>query len=45
MRIHFSSRLCSQVEEGAYGIQYFYASYLVDDLFEYEPELFVRTFR
>lgn len=41
MRIYFSSRLCAQIEEGAYGIQYLDASYLVDDLFEHEPELFV----
>lgn len=41
MRLYFSSKLCGQIEEGAYGIQYLDASYLVDDLFEHEPELFV----
>ncbi len=38
--IYYSSRLSSQIEEGAYGIDNLDYKYLVNDLIENEPELF-----
>ena len=40
MRLYFSSELCGQIEDGAYGIQYLDAVTLVDDLMKNEPGLF-----
>jgi hypothetical protein len=41
--IYYSSRLSAQIGEGKYGIHYFDARYLADDLIENEPELFRDT--
>lgn len=40
LRLYFQSKLSQQIEEGRYGIQNLDASYLLEDLFENEPELF-----
>ena len=40
LRLYSSSKLCRQIESGAYGIQYLDAAYLTDHLVLYEPELF-----
>lgn len=41
MGIYFGSRLSRQIEMGEYGMQYLDAEYLLDDLVQNEPELFV----
>ncbi|OZG60106.1 hypothetical protein BLEM_2046 [Bifidobacterium lemurum] len=40
MNLYFSSRLCTDIAEGKYGIEQLDAHYLVDDMHRYEPELF-----
>lgn len=40
MELYYRSKLSSQIAEGAYGIQYMSAPYLLDDLLRNEPELF-----
>ena len=40
MALYYSSKLARQIDEGAEGIQYLSANYLVDDLEIHEPELF-----
>lgn len=39
--VYYRSELCQQIAENVYGIQNLDAAYLVDDLFENEPELFM----
>jgi len=41
MDLYYRSKLSHQIDSGAYGIQYLDAAYLVDDLLENEPSLFV----
>ena len=41
MDIYYRSRLCQQIDSGAYGIEYMDSKYLANDLIENEPELFV----
>jgi hypothetical protein len=41
MDIFYSSDLSSQIDKGEYGIHYLDAKYLLQDLIENEPELFV----
>ncbi len=41
MDIYYKSRLSEQIENGAYDIHYLSVGYLVDDLIENEPELFI----
>lgn len=41
MRVYYKSRLSSQIEQGTYGIENLDYKYLVRDLLENEPELFV----
>ena len=40
MDIYFRSKLCQQINNGEYGIEYMDYKYLVNDLIENEPELF-----
>ena len=40
MEKYYNSRLCQQIGEGKYGIEYMGSKYLVNDLIENEPELF-----
>ena len=40
METFYRSRLCQQINCGAYGIEYMDYRYLVNDLVENEPELF-----
>ena len=37
---YYRSRLAASISEGAYGVQYLSAAYLVEDLLANEPELF-----
>ena len=37
---YYRSRLCQQISDGKYGIEYMDYKYLVADLIENEPELF-----
>ncbi len=39
--IYYSSKLAGQIAKGSYGIENMAARYLVEDLIENEPELFV----
>ena len=39
--IYYRSRLCDQIAEGLYGIDNMDYRYLVEDLIENEPELFL----
>ncbi|MBO5098265.1 MAG: hypothetical protein J6B96_08145 [Agathobacter sp.] len=39
--IYYSSKLASQIAEGACGIENMDAKYLAEDLIENEPELFI----
>ena len=41
MDIYYRSRLARQIAEGSHGIEYLSANYLVEDLIENEPDLFV----
>ncbi len=41
MNIYYRSRLSEQIEQGTYGIENLDYKYLVQDLLENEPELFV----
>ena len=41
MDIYYRSRLAGQIEDGSYGIENLDYRYLVEDLLENEPELFV----
>ena len=41
MEKYYNSKLCQQIHSGLYGIEYMDYKYLVDDLIENEPELFV----
>ena len=41
MDIYYMSRLSKQIEDGSYGIENMDYKYLVQDLIENEPELFV----
>ena len=41
MKKYYESRLCRQIGSGKYGIEYMDKKYLVNDLIENEPELFV----
>ena len=41
MEIYYNSRLCYQIGSGKYGIEYMDYKYLVNDLIENEPELFL----
>ena len=43
MDLYYHSRLAAQVAAGAYGIEQLDAAYLVDDLMQYEPELFSKA--
>jgi hypothetical protein len=36
MRIYYNSKLCQQIHEGSYGIQYLDYKYLAEDLIENE---------
>jgi len=38
---YYNSKLCQQISSGEYGIEYMDYKYLVNDLIENEPELFV----
>lgn len=40
MKIYYSSQLSQQVSTGSYGIEQLDARYLLDDLQQYEPQLF-----
>ena len=40
MDAYYRSRLAKQIDNGAFGIEYLSADYLVDDLITNEPELF-----
>lgn len=40
MKIYYSSQLSRQVSAGSYGIEQLDARYLLDDLQQYEPQLF-----
>lgn len=40
MDVYYRSRLARQIAEGAHGIEYLSANYLVEDLIENEPGLF-----
>jgi hypothetical protein len=42
MEKYYKSRLCQQISNGEYGIEYMDCKYLVNDLIENEPELFMR---
>ena len=41
MEKYYKSRLCQQIGNGGYGIEYMDFKYLADDLIENEPELFL----
>ncbi|MCL2222660.1 MAG: hypothetical protein FWC20_10250 [Oscillospiraceae bacterium] len=41
MKKYYMSKLCSQISNGEYGIEYMDHKYLANDLIENEPELFV----
>jgi hypothetical protein len=41
MHIYYKSKLCQQIASGDYGIEYMDYKYLVNDLIENEPELFL----
>ena len=41
MEKYYSSRLCQQIGSGEYGIEYMDYKYLVNDLIENEPDLFM----
>lgn len=41
MDIYYKSKLSQQIDEGTYGIENMDHKYLVNDLVENEPELFV----
>jgi len=41
MEKYYKSKLCQQISDGDYGIEYMDYKYLVNDLIENEPELFV----
>lgn len=43
MRLYYSSRLSEQVSNGSYGIEQLDARYLIEDLEQYEPQLFDRV--
>lgn len=43
MDIYYHSRLAKQIENGIYGIDNMDYKYLVQDLIENEPELFIKT--
>ena len=40
MEKYYKSRLCQQIGNGEYGIEYMDFKYLANDLIENEPELF-----
>ena len=40
MEVYYKSRLCQQISNGEYGIEYMDYKYLANDLIENEPELF-----
>jgi hypothetical protein len=40
MEKYYKSRLCQQIGNGEYGIEYMDYKYLANDLIENEPELF-----
>ncbi|MDR0453694.1 MAG: hypothetical protein LBH05_02635 [Deferribacteraceae bacterium] len=40
MEKYYSSRLCQQIGNGEYGVEYMGYKYLANDLLENEPELF-----
>jgi len=41
MEKYYNSKLCQQINSGKYGIEYMDYKYLVNDLIENEPELFL----
>ena len=42
MAMYYRSALSRQIGEGTYGLQYLDAGYLVNDLLENEPEIFLQ---
>lgn len=40
MKLYYSSQLSQQVADGSYSIEQLDARYLLDDLQQYEPQLF-----
>lgn len=42
MDIYYQSRLAKQIEQGTYGIENMDYKYLVQDMIENEPELFLK---
>ena len=42
MDIYYNSRLAKQIEQGTYGIENMDYKYLVQDMIENEPELFLK---
>ncbi len=41
MEKYYSSKLCKQIHDGSFGIEYMDPKYLVSDLLENESELFI----